>query len=98
MKSLIIFILAIGIGFAGFSQTKDKNTATIKKVNNSNIKEEKLIVKETYTHTFTSIPKSKVKELKIVHPTTNKHVARKLTPQEAAELRKLKEKQKAKQQ
>ncbi len=95
MKSLIIFIISLGIGFSGFSQTTSKNTATLKKSNNMKINPEK---KEIHTHTYTYIPKDKLKKMKFVYPSANKHLVRRLTPQEAAELKKLKEKQKNKQQ
>lgn len=97
MKGIIIFIITIGIGLSGFSQTTNNNVATMKKNNSVNALKDKPVVKEVHTHTFTTIPKDKAKKLKIEHPIANKHMVKRLTPQEAAEFRKLKEKQKNKQ-
>jgi hypothetical protein len=99
MKKIILLLIGLGIGSFGYSQSSVKNPAMVKTgQKNNEISKTKLSDQEIHTHTYTRIPKSKVKELKIVHPTANKHLIKRATPEEAARLREIRDKQKNKQQ
>jgi len=88
MKTIITILFLIVFVNYGFSQTKSK---TVKLINNKeNVKNNSQ--KEIHTKTFTRIPKEKAKKLKIVHPSSNKKLIKRITPEEAAELRKKKQK------